>query len=177
MDQDVKDKMMVWKEEVKQDHQMQGRLSRNIVMLVPEANLDCPECLNGKLRRQYSQKLRRFFYKCNQDGCEGYIGAHPDGRPLGIPADKKIRKKRQEAHDTFDLLWQEGHVKRSTAYRIMAERMGIDGELHIANLGWQECERLIELSRAYLAERRNEPLEVHSLDDVSDEDGWITVRK
>lgn len=169
--------MVVWKEQVKQDHQEQGFIERRIVMLVPEADLECPECDTGKLRRQYSQKMRRFYYKCNQEDCEGYIGAHPDGSPLGIPGNKKIRVKRQEAHSVFDRLWQEGHCKRTTAYRIMGEHMGIQGELHIANLDWEGCEKLIELANSYLAAGRafsGPPVEE---DDDEDEDGWIVVKK
>lgn len=175
MDQDVKGKMVVWKEEVKKDHQEQGRLPRNITMLTPEADLECPEC-GARMRRQHSQRMRRFFYRCEREDCDGYLGAHPDGSPLGIPANKQIRQKRTEAHGVFDLLWQEGYVKRTTAYRIMAERMGIDGELHIANLGWDECERLIELASEYLDELRNEPLEDRSEPD-EEEDGWIVVKQ
>lgn len=178
MDQDVKNQMVVWKEEVKKDHQEQGFIERRIVMLVPESDLDCPECESGKLRRTYSQKMRRFYYKCNQENCEGYIGAHPDGSPLGIPANKKIRQKRQEAHEVFDRLWKEGHCKRTTAYRIMAERMGIEDELHIANLGWAECEQLIKLSNEFLvAGRAFSGSPVDDEDEDEDEDGWVIVKK
>src|SRR3970040_2712474 len=79
--------------------------------------------------------------------CDGAIGMHPDGTPLGVPADKETRTKRIEAHEVFDELWKSlgAPYTRTQAYFEMRCMMGLsDDEAHIANFTKEQCERMIE---------------------------------
>lgn len=44
-----------------------------------------------------------------------------DDLPVRIP----VPQLRSMAHDLFDPIWQQGHVSRSHAYRLLAEEMGL----------------------------------------------------
>jgi len=76
----------------------------------------CPDCSADMILRDSKFGL---FYGCtNWPDCEAKHGAHPDGRPLGIPADKSTREARIHAHNVFDQLWKGKHrvMKRRAAY-------------------------------------------------------------
>jgi hypothetical protein len=83
-------------------------------------------------------------YRCGRDGCGGAHGAHPDGSPLGDPADLRTRRARTEAHDAFDRLWRYGPLSRSEAYGWMAGVLGVPREeAHIGRLDRGACARLV----------------------------------
>jgi hypothetical protein len=83
-------------------------------------------------------------YRCTVGGCRGSHGAHPDGSPLGEPADIRTKKARIEAHDAFDRLWRHGPLTRSGAYRWMAEILGISKKAaHIGKLSHDSCTKLV----------------------------------
>jgi hypothetical protein len=98
------------------------------------------------------------FWGCRnfQYGCRGTIGAHPDGTPLGRPADKATKAARIVAHDAFDRLWKRGKtrepvMKRGAAYRWMQGAMGMTpDEAHIGLFNVETCERLVDKVNAYL---------------------------
>lgn len=109
--------------------------------------LTCPDCGSPMTLRdsRYGK-----FYGCTQfPKCKGTHGAHPDGRPLGTPADRETKLARINAHDAFDLLWkiEPPHipaVRRSEAYVLMQFLMGMTpAEAHIGNFSKEQCERLI----------------------------------
>jgi ssDNA-binding Zn-finger/Zn-ribbon topoisomerase 1 len=106
--------------------------------------IPCPAC-GGSL----SLKSSRYgpFYGCsNWPACDQTHGAHPDGKPLGIPADKATREARIRAHAALDTLWQSGRMKRKAAYRWMQEAMGLGPkEAHIGGFNIEQCERLVSL--------------------------------
>jgi hypothetical protein len=131
--------------------------------LVPEEFFRCPEdeC-SGQLRRRWSHKYGRWFYGCDKHfitGCNGGIGCHPNGSPLGIPANAETRKARIEAHKIFDQLWKECHMKRSEAYKFFAKYMELD-ELHIAQLDKEQCEKLSAGVENYLTFEYNGVVDV-----------------
>lgn len=94
------------------------------------------------------------FFGCSRfPRCRGTHGAHPDGRPLGEPADMPTRWARREAHEAFDVLWRCGYVSsRDNAYAWLCRAMGkTRDEAHIARFSLEECERLLGLLTAFFA--------------------------
>ena len=108
--------------------------------------LDCPEC--GKPMR-LRESRHGLFYGCSDyPTCKGTHGAHPDGRPLGKPADQHTKKMRIVAHNVFDPLWEADDPQfktRPDAYEWMQQAMGMTpGQAHIGNFTAAECKRLVE---------------------------------
>jgi hypothetical protein len=93
------------------------------------------------------------YYICPIFYCDMKIGAHPNGKPKGRPANYITRKARIEAHEWFDKLYQRANgndptLDRDTAYSFLAAAMGISkSECHIANFSTQECKRVIEICK------------------------------
>jgi ssDNA-binding Zn-finger/Zn-ribbon topoisomerase 1 len=87
------------------------------------------------------------FYGCTAyPKCKAAHGAHPNGAPLGIPANKETKLARMRAHEAFDSFWKRKCWKRHEGYRWMREVMGMSRrDAHIARFGIDECERLIGL--------------------------------
>ena len=103
------------------------------------------------LRRTY-----RFTYANGEPsrfwGCSGYPkcaathGAHPDGTPLGTPANADTKKARIAAHIAFDRLWKEGPYSRREAYQELARLTGLSSDdAHIGKFDKDTCEWLIGL--------------------------------
>ncbi len=99
----------------------------------------------------------RPYYTCPLDDMS--IGCHPDGRPLGLPADGPTRQLRKAAHNVFDRLWKTEGLSRKTAYEWIASVMNIpEADAHIARFNQEQCEVLIEAIQAKLAIRHLEDL-------------------
>lgn len=120
----------------------------------------CPSChLPMKLRPS------RFglFYGCPMyPACYHTIGAHPDGRALGIPGDFKTRDARTRVHAAFDPIWKSNHMKRWDAYIWMKKALGINGEAHIGEFDYNACENFLQVIRTYrstLPERAQEAMD------------------
>lgn len=95
------------------------------------------------------------FYLCKP--CNAYVGCHPDSsKPLGTPANKATRKARSEAHRTFDVIWKDGYMARSDAYRWLSARLGIaKSRTHIAMFSEGVCFQVVALAKELLEERKN----------------------
>lgn len=66
------------------------------------------------------------------------------------PSEWSINRARIAAHNSFDLLWKFGHMKRSAAYAWLANSMGISRhDCHIKNFGVAECEEVIRHVEEY----------------------------
>jgi len=113
----------------------------------------CPDCGSRMVLRE-TQKFRyansgepRKFWGCSRfPACRATHGAHPDGRPLGIPGDAATKKARMEAHDAFDSLWKSGRMTRHQAYRAMQDLMGMSvNEAHIGRFTREQCSKLVAL--------------------------------
>jgi hypothetical protein len=85
------------------------------------------------------------FYGCERyPACKGTHGAHPDGRPLGTPADEATRKARIAVHTAFDRLWTTGELSRAGAYAWMQRALGMSrDEAHIGKFSIAQCEVLL----------------------------------
>ena len=111
----------------------------------------CPECGEAMVLRNSKFGL---FYGCSTfPKCKATHGAHKDGKPLGIPADKATKKCRIDAHEAFDQLWKGKHMDRSAAYEWMQEVMEMtEDEAHIGRLDADQCEDLVYKVETYLEE-------------------------
>lgn len=90
------------------------------------------------------------FYGCTTFPiCKGTHGAHPDGRPMGIPADKETRDARVKAHAAFDTLWKTNLMKRTDAYRWVRKAMDLPADkAHISMFSKAQCALLCALIKA-----------------------------
>lgn len=131
-----------------------------VVQLPVMPPLPCPECGDW-----LHLKASRFglFYGCSRfPACRATHGAHPDGNPLGVPANKETKLARIAAHAAFDPLWEqiassyeirpmksksrrrnERHIKkrqRVRAYRWLAEQLQIGfDECHFGSFDIATC--------------------------------------
>jgi ssDNA-binding Zn-finger/Zn-ribbon topoisomerase 1 len=89
------------------------------------------------------------FWGCSRwPECDGTHGAHPDGRPLGIPADKRTKEARIAAHAAFDRWWKKRRMKRSDAYNVLRRSFGLsEEEAHIGRFTIEQCVRLIAITK------------------------------
>jgi ssDNA-binding Zn-finger/Zn-ribbon topoisomerase 1 len=120
--------------------------------------LPCPEPGCGKelvLRRS----KHGLFWGCERyPACEASHGAHPDGSPLGVPADKETKAARIAAHAAFDRLWQaatKAGIKsaRKGAYAWLQQVLHLSSEeCHIGKFDKAMCERVIAVCEARLRE-------------------------
>jgi ssDNA-binding Zn-finger/Zn-ribbon topoisomerase 1 len=114
--------------------------------LTSQRRVICGEC-----RAPMRLKDSRFgkFWGCTQyPDCIGTHGAHPDGSPLGIPADAATKVARVEAHKAFDTLWQGGHMTRKAAYAWLCSAMKMDRRAaHISKFSSADCAKLVRLIR------------------------------
>lgn len=113
-------------------------------------DVKCPECGSPMVLRETSKFKHkngegRKFYGCsNFPTCTATHGAHPDGRPLGIPGNTETKKARIAAHEVFDELWKSGEMSRKQAYRWLAEQMGVE-EVHFGEFSKEQCEEAIRI--------------------------------
>ena len=105
------------------------------------ADLRCGEC--GELMVLRNSRFGKFFSCTTYPKCKGTHGAHPDGSPLGTPANKETKQARMKAHAAFDRLWKEGKRKRGQAYGWLKAQASIPD--HIAGMSVADCNTLIEL--------------------------------
>lgn len=107
--------------------------------------LGCPECGSPM---ELMGGMWGLQYRCTKDTCGGSHGAHPDGAPLGTPADAKTRRARALAHGDFDRIWEHGVMSRSEAYAWLSRRLNGGRPAHIGSMGAPECARVSEAVRS-----------------------------
>ena len=113
---------------------------------VTEHDLVCPECGEPMWLRP-AFRGSGVFYRCStwlDKSCPGTHGAHPDGRPLGVPATRKTKDARMAAHHVFDHLWKTKWMSRGAAYRWMQKALGMTAdEAHIGRFDRAQCKALV----------------------------------
>ena len=104
----------------------------------------CPEC---GARMKLRNSKYGLFYGCTKfPECKATHGAHKDGEPLGIPANKETKEARIRAHDAFDRLWKPDKSKRGELYLWLAKELGIPSmNCHIGSFDKETCEKVIML--------------------------------
>ena len=114
----------------------------------PPEGLDvrCGEC--GLPARYVGVGTFGPFWSCTgYPGCDALVGAHADGRPLGVPMGKETRDLRKQCHAEFDQLWRGLYAvcDRNTAYYYLARQLGISrNECHFAKFDAAMCRRALD---------------------------------
>ncbi len=106
--------------------------------------VDCPEC--GEPMRLRESRYGLFYGCWRYPECKGTHKAHPDGKPVGTPADAPTKEARIALHALFDTLWNGpgARMTRSEAYLHLQSRMGMtSAEAHIGKFTKDQCERAI----------------------------------
>ena len=103
--------------------------------------------LRSTTKFPYKNGQPRRFYGCSTwPACKAAHGAHPDGSPVGKPGTVQEKEARQLAHIAFDQLWQGGGMRRSQAYKWLAEQMGMEkSKCHIGSFDVAMCNRVVEI--------------------------------
>jgi ssDNA-binding Zn-finger/Zn-ribbon topoisomerase 1 len=85
------------------------------------------------------------FFGCSRFPiCRGTHGAHPDGTPLGIPANAATKLARMAAHGAFDGLWRSMGMRRNSAYHWLGQVLGMPrSEVHIGSFNSEQCARVV----------------------------------
>lgn len=108
------------------------------------AKLTCPDC-GEPMELLWTRRCR--YYRCSAyPHCCVTHGAHPDGMPMGTPADKETRGWRIAAHGAFDRLWMQpgACMEREQAYQWMMYALGLTrAQAHIGRFDAEQCRRLI----------------------------------
>lgn len=115
----------------------------------------CPYCqtptvmVSGRdIYPQHSNLWARLFFRCAN--CpDVYVGTHrKTGKPLGTPANSRLRQLRIKVHAAFDPSWRDKHMPRAEAYEKLQALMGLSvDECHIAKFDEEQCTRALELLR------------------------------
>lgn len=108
--------------------------------------IECPNLkCDGELR--LTSRGGKLIYQCTRfPRCKRVQGAHPNGRPTALPADKETSSARVAAHYYFDRLWKpaDAPMTRQEAYEWMEIAMDMtNDEAHIGKFDQKTCERLI----------------------------------
>lgn len=84
--------------------------------------------------------------------CGAYVGVYENtNKPLGRLANVELRKLKKQAHEVFDQIWKLKYKRRYYAYRWLSEKLQRPYEYtHIGMMDIGECQKVIELSKAYL---------------------------
>lgn len=85
--------------------------------------------------------------------CGAYCGCHgTTTQPLGYPCGPETRKARSEAHTAFDQLWKSGLMRRASAYKALAEALGMSHrDCHIGMMDAATARRVPEIAAALRA--------------------------
>lgn len=105
------------------------------------ADIRCGEC--GELMVLRNSRFGKFYGCSAYPKCKGTHGAHPDGKPLGTPANAATKQARMKAHAAFDRLWKGGGRTRGQAYGWLKAQASIPD--HISEMDAKQCAVLIEL--------------------------------
>jgi hypothetical protein len=110
----------------------------------------CPEC--GGNMRMRSSRFGKFWGCEHFPRCQAKVGAHPDGRPLGTPANYAGRQARIRAHEAFDTLWKTAVKRgraRAYAYLALQELLQLTPlSCHIGLFDVAQCARVVELVKS-----------------------------
>ena len=150
---------------LKEKHQMEKMVYANRSQLVRTVDLNhykCPNC--GKFMRtqlaDYDTSGNTFIIVCDACNLVGTARRERNGKILlkSVPADKKTRNLRAEAHYYFDILYKDGiFVSREQAYLWLSEQLfACDmGIRHIGEMNAEQCIRAIDKCRKCLEENKH----------------------
>lgn len=91
----------------------------------------------------------RLFYSCIRwPKCQATHGAHPDGRPLGVPGNKETKAARIRAHAALEPFVKK--YGRKAVYVVLGKALGIpedrvQKDCHIGMFDVATCEKVVEI--------------------------------
>lgn len=90
------------------------------------------------------------FWLCE---CGAYCGCHGmTTQPLGYPCGPETRKARSAAHAAFDPIWKTGIMRRNSAYKALADALGIDRkDCHIGMMDADTARKVPAISQSLKA--------------------------
>ena len=124
--------------------------------------ITCPYCSAPAILRPASEiygdpeKSGELYVCANYPRCDAYVSVHPGTKiPRGELANGDLRNLRIRAHWKFDEIWQSGAMDRASAYRWMADGLGLAlRDAHIGMFREYHCRELIERCDKVLEMRR-----------------------
>ena len=123
----------------------------------------CPYCGSHTILRSadgiYQDNSKgAMLYVCkNHPACDSYVRVHPGTNvPMGVPANWKLRKLRNEAHHYFNQLYKRGYMTKQDAYYWLADILCVPfSQAHIGYLGEYYCQKVIDESKRVLAQNED----------------------
>lgn len=116
------------------------------------ADVRCGDCGAAMTLRQtekylYPSGAPRLFYGCSRfPECRSVHNAHPDGYPLGVPADARTRQARQHTHAVIAVYAQAHRLSMPEMYEFLACGLDMtDEECHIGKFDIAQCRAAILL--------------------------------
>lgn len=130
-------------------------MSENFSQGIAHKDLNCPECGAWMemiwTNYRYRNGERRPIYRCLRfPECSGTHGAHPNGAPLGIPADKETRRLRIRVHAELDRVFpprMDGRreIGRFRRKERIYEWLGTQDLGHVSSMTSIDCRRILKL--------------------------------
>lgn len=119
---------------------------------VETVKLKCPDCGARMVLRQtekWPQKNGKpsKFWGCSQfPKCKTTHGAHPNGQPLGRPANIETKAARMKAHEAFGAWMERNSYTKKYAYRRLAKMLRLsEAEAHMGMMAKERCEVVVRL--------------------------------
>ena len=118
----------------------------------------CPYCGSHTIFRSaegiyHKNPEREMLYVCkNYPACDSYVRVHPGtNRPMGVPANQKLRAMRTEAHRNFNQIYYRNIMSKREAYEWLSEILGLPiSKTHIGQMGEYYCQLVIDESKKLL---------------------------
>lgn len=87
------------------------------------------------------------FYGCTRwPACKGTHGAHPDGRPLGMPATQETKRARIRAHEAFGAWLRRHSYTKRYGYKELARMLDVPkAGAHMGMMNTETCEAVVRL--------------------------------
>ena len=104
-------------------------------------NIKCPYCHSQAFLRSasmvhggaYRQPGEEVYVCARYPACDSYVSAHRRTRlPMGTLANRPLRVKRMEAHESFNRLWKSGMMTRTAAYRWLQVQLACRRRMRIS---------------------------------------------
>jgi len=102
----------------------------------------------------YRNGQLRLYWRCSAyPACTANHCAHPDGSPVGIPANAETRQARRDAHKALKFLQTWCCWSKDELYEWLAARLKLDpSDAHVSKFDKAQCERVELECRDYRAE-------------------------
>ena len=118
----------------------------------------CPYCGSHSVLRSADGIYRTndkntMLYVCSRyPACDSYVRVHPGtNRPMGVPANQKLRAMRTEAHRYFNQIYYRNIMSKREAYEWLSEILGLPiSKTHIGQMGEYYCQLVIDESKKLL---------------------------